>query len=720
MISSARNLPAGIAAVMIATITVFVLTVGLSNSWLGHVLDDQARDQSVAQIRNARDNLLAQVRLTAIDYAKWGTAVDAIEAEDLDWIYENIGAGANAGQVFHLAVIWGGRYAEDTGWADDGIEQGRPDLLDPTILGLAERRLVDLPLGTFEATEFFTWRRGALYAVSAARLEVADEGRDLQPRDEEIERLLMGRRISNEVIADIADSFLVSGLGLEREAPMDRPSVPLMGGDGQPVAFLAWDMPQPGTTMLRRIAPVLFFIVLLTAALAALGMALVRRSAQRLVLAEHQSATAARTDGLTGLANRLAFTEVLALPARAGERAVVFLDLNGFKRINDALGHEVGDGVIQAVARRLSVLVSKKRMLARIGGDEFVFVLAMRDAEVEVERLVLDLKTAMEAPVIVCGHTLRVRAAMGYAVQRRDQEDPEALVHQADLAMYEAKRRSDGRAVGFDVMIERSDQEARAIERALRSTLAGADGALAVAYQPIVHARTGRVVRAEALARWTSVELGAVPPDRFIAVAEQAGLIGEVGRLMFALICSDLQAYPDLQVSMNVSPVQLMAPTYVADLVRDLAVRGIDPSRVEVELTEGLMVDDPALASRRLAELRAAGLTVSLDDFGTGYSSIGYLRELSFDTLKIDRTFVTGLATSAELRKLCGGMVQIGQALGLTIVCEGIETAEELALVASLGCDFAQGFHIGRPVTIDEFAQRWFAPPLRLVASFVA
>jgi EAL domain-containing protein (putative c-di-GMP-specific phosphodiesterase class I) len=301
-------------------------------------------------------------------------------------------------------------------------------------------------------------------------------------------------------------------------------------------------------------------------------------------------------------------------------------------------------------------------------------------------------------------------------VQRRDREDAEALVHRADLAMYEAKRRRDGQAVGYDAVIERSDHEAHAIERALRSTLDGANGALSVVYQPIVEARTGEFVQAEALARWTSAELGAVPPGRFIAVAEQAGLIGEVGAHVFALVCDDLQAHPDLRVSLNVSPVQLMAPTYVAGLVQALATRGIAPARVELELTEGLVVDDPELASRRIAELRAAGFTVSLDDFGTGYSSIGYLREFGFDTLKIDRAFVTGLAASAELRKLCGGMIQIGQALGLIIVCEGIETAEELALVAGLDCDLAQGFHIGRPMTVGELKSRWLAPPHWAVA----
>lgn len=278
LITSTRNLPTGIVAVMTATIIVFVLMVGLSNSWLGNAFDEQAGDQSVAQIRNARDNLLTQIRRTTIDYAKWNMAVDAIEAEDLDWIYKNIGAGANAGQMFHLAVLWGGRYAENMGWANDGVKEGRPGLVDPAILALAERRLIDLPLGTFEATEFFAWRNGALYAVSAARLEVADEGRELQPRDEEIERLLMGRRISDEMIDNIAGSFLVDGFGIVREASAGRPSVPLMGGDGQPVAFLAWDMPNPGTTMLRRIAPALFPIVLLTAVLAALGMAFVVRA----------------------------------------------------------------------------------------------------------------------------------------------------------------------------------------------------------------------------------------------------------------------------------------------------------------------------------------------------------------------------------------------------------------------------------------------------------
>lgn len=703
-----HRLPGRIATVMLATILVFVLTVGLSNAWLGRALDSQARDQSMAQIRTARDNLLTQVQLTTIDYAKWGTAVDAIDAADLGWVYENIGAGANTGQVFHLAVIWGGRYAEDLGWIDDGVEVGQPGLLDPAQLGLAERRLADLPLGSFEVAAFFAWRDGTLHAVGAARLEVADEGRDAHPEDAEIERLLMGRRVSDETIAGIADSFLVSGLTIVGEAPANRPSVPLLGGNGEPTAFLAWDMPHPGTKMLRRAAPVLVLVVLLTAVLAALGMALVRRSAQRLVLAEHQSATAARTDGLTGLPNRLAFTEELDRSARAGERSILFLDVNHFKRINDSLGHAAGDQVIINLARRLAKFTAADCFFARLAGDEFMFVVTAPDVNIQTKWLAQAVQGELSIPVDVLGHQLRISVAMGYAIQTDDGPAGDGLVRQADLAMYEAKRQAGRDPVAFSTLIEQASSQALAIEKGLRSALARADE-FCIVYQPIVR-MDGQLVHAEALARWTSPELGAISPDRFIAVAEQAGLIVELGRQLLHLVCDDLVAHPDLEVSVNISTLQLMAPDFIPSLVGELQDRNIDPARIEIEVTEAVVVDDSRLAAERLGELRAAGFSIALDDFGTGYSSVGYLDQFRFDTLKIDRSFVSRIRNSDKGVRVVDAIIMMAHGLDLRVVCEGVETAEEFDLLRELDCDLAQGYHLDRPLPIQALAARWLCP----------
>ena len=701
-----HRLPSRIVAVMIGTILVFVVTVALSMIWMSRALDEQARVHSLGQVQHVRANLLGQTRMITLDYAKWGAALPMIAAKDLPWIYENIGLSTMTSQAFQLAVIWGGPFEEDIGWTDDGVAEGRSGLVDPATLGQAESHLGDIPIDAYDGTQFFAWRDGTLFVLAASRIEAADGKADPTAQDGDIARLLLGTRLTDEAIARIGGDYLLSGLELARQAPADHSSLPLLGAEGEPVAYLIWDMPRPGTTMLYRMALPLLLVILFTASLTLVGMALVRRNAKHLVAAEHQASTAARTDALTGLPNRAAFSEALAAPAVAGARAILFLDINGFKRINDGIGHAAGDQVIAQLARRLGRLSWSDRMLARIGGDEFVFLLTGAGAGSQAEWVAEGIERATAEPFDALGHQLRLTAAVGYAVQATDGMTGGDLLRQAELAMQEAKRRKDqGLPVAFGALIEKATQDARAIERELQAALERR-GEFSIAYQPIA-APEGRLARVEALARWTSPELGMVPPDRFIAVAEQSGLIIRLGRVLLGLVCDDLVAHPDLRVSVNISPLQLMAPTFVQDLLADLARRGIDPARIEVELTESVVVDDPHLAADRLRELHEAGFSTALDDFGTGYSSIGYLRQMGFNTLKVDRSFVTGFCDKPERLALVNAMILLAHALGLRVVCEGVETEQEFEMLRELGCDMAQGYHLDRPLPIDVVAKRW-------------
>jgi EAL domain-containing protein (putative c-di-GMP-specific phosphodiesterase class I) len=207
-----------------------------------------------------------------------------------------------------------------------------------------------------------------------------------------------------------------------------------------------------------------------------------------------------------------------------------------------------------------------------------------------------------------------------------------------------------------------------------------------------------------------------VPPDLFIAVAERSGLILRLGRVLLGLVCDDLAAHPDLRVSVNISPLQLMAPSFVQDLLVDLAARGVDPARIEVELTESVVVDDQALAAERLRELHSVSFSTALDDFWTGYSSIRYLQQMGFDTLKIDRSFVSGFCEAPDRLALVNAMILLAHALGLRVTCEGVETERELKMLRELGCDLAQGYHLDRPLPIGVVAARWLAPGNAMVA----
>jgi diguanylate cyclase (GGDEF)-like protein len=490
---------------------------------------------------------------------------------------------------------------------------------------------------------------------------------------------------------------------------VDGPSIPLPGADGSAVAWLVWDPPRPGTDQLWHLAPPLLVVLLAAVALLALGTSLVQRSAEALVHAEGLASRAARTDPLTQLPNRGAFNAALAAPARPGERAVLFLDVNDFKRINDSIGHDAGDQVILGLARLLERFSGPGCFLARIAGDEFVFIVTGAEAEARTCALAEEVCRALQQPFVVFGHEMRVELAMGYAVQASGQMTGPDLVRQADLAMYEAKRhKGQSGLVAFDEVIAQASRQARVIERGLRRALDG-EGELTIVYQPIV-GPDGRLVRAEALARWTSGELGPVPPDLFIPVAEQAGLMVPLGRRILQLVCEDLVRYPALRVSMNISTLQLMAPDFLPSFTRQLSGCGIAPHRIEVELTEGVLVDDARLAAERLRELRAAGFSIALDDFGTGYSSMGYLERLGFDTLKMDRSVVGRIRGPAGGTEVVRGIIIMAHGFGMRVVCEGVETEEDLRRLLELGCDLVQGHHLSAPQPIELLVARWMRP----------
>lgn len=701
-----HRLPGRIAVVMAGTILVFALTLGASVLWLARALDRQARTDSVRLLDAALSTLGSEMLAVTLEYAKWDDLALAVEKRDDAWLYRNMGVTAATGQMTDLVILWGGELGQDRGWLDQSPEAGLSRLVSPATLALADRHLTEsIPIGASVGVRFFVWRGSDLFAAGLARVEWTFDRTRAQSDDARIPRLLMGRRITLAEVEAIAAKTLLSDLRISRAAPKDRPMAALPGPDGVPVAWLSWEAPKPGSALLGRMLPILLPVTALAIGLGFAGVALSRRDARSLVQAQAAASAAAYTDSLTGLANRAAFTRALAEPSRRDERAVLFLDVNGFKRINDSLGHAAGDEVVVRLARRLETLAGPDCLLARIGGDEFVFLVTGSNAGFRVEWLAQAAERALASPLLVAGHRLRVQAAMGHAAQGDDALTGEELVRQADLAMYEAKRRAGG-PVAFGQIMDAAGRDARAVERHLREAI-GRPGELWIAYQPILTASGCALTRVEALARWTSPELGAVPPDSFVAVAERAGLIVELGRRLLHLVCDDLAAHPALRVSVNVSPLQLVAPDFVPDLLAMLRARGIDPARIEVELTEGVLVDDPELASRRVRELHEAGVATALDDFGTGFSSIGTLRQVPFRTLKIDRSFVAGLDRAPETLELLDAMILLGHALGLHVVCEGVESMAQVGTLQALGCDFVQGAGIEEPLPLGTLAARW-------------
>jgi diguanylate cyclase (GGDEF)-like protein/PAS domain S-box-containing protein len=418
-----------------------------------------------------------------------------------------------------------------------------------------------------------------------------------------------------------------------------------------------------------------------------------------------QLAYDATHDPLTRLANR---TLVLGgLDARErGAVTVLFLDLDKFKVINDSLGHSVGDQVLRIVGERLRRSSGRDDLVGRLGGDEFVVVTAEVTDPTEVRALAEHLRAALAEPIGVLGRQLHLDASIGVVlVGREDRRSAEDLLRDADVAMYQAKALGRGRHHFFDVGLRERMQRRLRMEQDLRYAVH--DGQLWPAYQPVVDLRTGEMVAVEALLRWTHPRHGAISPAEFIPLAEESDLINIIGKEMLRATTRELAARRvqqglDLTLKVNLSARQLDDPHLVPAVQDALAVTGLPAAALCLEVTESALMRDQEAAAEVLASLRALGVLLAIDDFGTGYSSLAQLRRLTLDTLKIDRSFITGIAESRDAEAIVTSIIAMAHAVDLTVIAEGVESAEQLELLRALGCDQAQGYHLGRPVPAAE------------------
>jgi len=415
----------------------------------------------------------------------------------------------------------------------------------------------------------------------------------------------------------------------------------------------------------------------------------------------------ARYDTLTQLPNRLQLTEALGEALRYAAQwrtrcALLMVDLDRFKAVNDSLGHMTGDKLLAQVSARLQSLMGENQMVGRLGGDEFAIVIRDASTPGVVRDLARRVIHRLSEPYQVDHHTLYVGASVGSAEGPRDGNSVEEMMRNADLALYRAKDSGGGEHCRFEPVLHASAEERRQLEVALRKALSRDE--MMLHYQPVVDAHSETVVSFEALVRWNSAEHGFVSPGKFIPLAEDTRLIVPIGQWVMRKACEEARNWPEhVKVNVNVSPEQLLEPAFHDEVVQVLAATGLRPERLEIEVTESIFLRDASVARNALEQVMALGCSVALDDFGTGYSSLGYLRKLRFSTIKVDRTFVQGAAQgSAESLAIINAVVAMARSLKMTTTAEGVETAQEADLIRKLGCDKIQGFYFGRPMGAKE------------------
>jgi diguanylate cyclase (GGDEF)-like protein/PAS domain S-box-containing protein len=420
--------------------------------------------------------------------------------------------------------------------------------------------------------------------------------------------------------------------------------------------------------------------------------------------AERRREHEATHDALTGLVNRTVAIDRLSPVARAARRggiAVLFVDLDKFKVINDSLGHSIGDKVLQVIGDRLRRSTRDSDVVGRLGGDEFAVIAYDIAGGDDARALAQHIRAELNRPVVIEGRSLHIDASLGIVLATPD--DPrtgEDLLSDADLAMYQAKARGRGQHAFFDIELRERSQRRLRLEQDLRAAARG--GELWLAYQPIVDLRTGRATAVEGLARWTHPRFGPISPGEFIPLAEESDLINLLGEHVLRIAAeeiTDLRArHPDLGLTMNLSVRQLDHDRLVPAVRAVTKAAGLPPGALCLEITESAIMRDPASAAVTLAALRGLGAQLAIDDFGTGYSSLAQLLTLPLDMLKIDQTFTASLGDSQDAEAILTSIIAMAHAVNLSVVAEGVETAQQLEILRSLGCDAAQGYHLGRPV----------------------
>lgn len=500
--------------------------------------------------------------------------------------------------------------------------------------------------------------------------------------------LVLSKRLTPAMLARISERLVIDDLRLA-----SRPtgsSITLRDPLGAAIGHLAWRAALPGNQALWRSMP--FFGLAFVAGMLAIALLMTRTMA-----AMRELNRIALIDSLSGLPNRRALRQSMRAALRDGRTtAVAFIDLDGFKAVNDSYGHAVGDELIRQCAAIAKSLVPREGMVARLGGDEFAILASGTKADDDLCSSVDAFLDQLRRTFRIGERTLSIGASIGLSSSTLGPDNVSELMRQADIAMYAAKRSGKMRRLWFTAEMDRTQAVARTIEVRLHDALEAEE--FEVHYQPIIDARTGEVACVEGLLRWDQHGLAEIGPDRFIPVAEETGLIDRLGQFVLRRGCRDAAAWGAVRLSVNVSSAQLRNPEFPAQLKQLLDSTGYPAERLELEVTETYVVVDPVMAGKVLSGIRELGVRLALDDFGTGYASIGFLRQFSFDTLKIDKTLIADAIHDPGARAMLHASIAVARALNMATVAEGIENEAQAHFMRSAGCDYLQGWLYSRAV----------------------
>jgi diguanylate cyclase len=523
------------------------------------------------------------------------------------------------------------------------------------------------------------------------------------------------KNIDDVLLREIGQRLQLSSLRETDDQPprSDLRVAAINDASGRVIARLSWQQTDSAGTSVWLVLPFIGLALAGFAALFGLMMRHTRRTAEEIAAGESKLRHLAMHDPVCGLPNRIYFGErletVIGEVRQGGQSAAVFyIDLDHFKDVNDTLGHHTGDELILNVTRRLSRIMRGDDLVARLGGDEFAIITTCPSDSYSLQALAGRIIAGVCAPYSINGHNIVIGASIGIAVIDRRARDAGDILRYADMALYRAKNEGRNRACIYDAAMDADLSQRKLLESDLREAIQ--NGSLTVAYQPMVNASGDLMVAVEALARWTHPTAGVIPPAEFIPVAENSGLIVELGEYMLRQACLDGRNWPGLTVAVNVSPLQFRRSDFVDMVERVLKDTDFDPSRLELELTESTLLGNLDTTELSMLRLKSIGVNFALDDFGTGYSSLLYLRRFPFDKLKIDSSFVRSIETAPDAAAIVHAVVSLGRGLGMRVTAEGVENAEQHLFLRAAGVHSMQGYRFGRPGPAADISARLASP----------
>jgi diguanylate cyclase (GGDEF)-like protein len=521
--------------------------------------------------------------------------------------------------------------------------------------------------------------------------------------------------IDEGALASIATQLRLTNLRRIEQGPIPTGDLAfdVSGPDGNAIVRFAWTPKQPGAEIVHNVVPFIAVAITGFALLAAFVLRYMRRTAAAIAAGESRLRHLAMHDPLCGLPNRIFFGERLEAvieEVRGGTApaAVFYIDLDHFKDVNDTLGHHVGDELIRNVTLRLSHTLRSGDLVARLGGDEFAVISSIAGDSEQMMGLAQRIIAAICAPYVINSQNIIIGASMGIAMIDHKCGTATDIMRYADMALYRAKNEGRNRACIYDAAMDADLSSRKLLEADLREAID--NDRLRLVYQPVVNKSGEAVIGVEALCRWTHPTRGEIPPSEFIAIAEHSGLIIDLGNWVLRRACIDGKAWPHLMVAVNVSSLQFRRIDFVEVVERILRETQFDPARLELELTESVLLGNVDTAEVAMLRLKALGVRLALDDFGTGYSSLLYLRRFPFDKLKIDRSFVRSIEKAADAAAIVHAIVSLGRGLGMKVTAEGVETADQQLFLRAAGVHSMQGFRFGRPVTVAEITARLQSP----------